>query len=136
MKITLPIIGCLRRTSIRTSNLDSSCDFCANVRIGDSLAQEFLPGIVAGNHGMAITVASQAGYAVPPNLVDYSTTKAAAIAFHKGLAVELVTRYHAPRVRALLVTQISMRTSQSGHVLVPGTTGHLAQRIRSAPLWL
>lgn len=75
------------------------------------LAQEFLPDMIASNHGMVVTVASQAGYAVSPNMVDYSATKAAAIAFHEGLAAELVTRYHAPRVRTVLITQGFTRTA-------------------------
>lgn len=131
------------------------------------LAQEFLPDMVANNHGMVVTVASQAGYTVTPNMVDYSATKAAAIAFHEGLAAELVTRYQAPRVRTVLVTQGFTRTTliknltpedtwfnpllypetvaenlvqqvltgESGHVLVPSTTGWIAQRLRGYPLW-
>ncbi|KAJ5151052.1 short chain dehydrogenase/reductase family protein [Penicillium canariense] len=131
------------------------------------LAQEFLPDIIAGNHGMVVTVASQAGYTVTPNMVDYSASKAAAIAFHEGLAAELVTRYQAPRVRTVLVTQGFTRTTlirnltpedtflnpllypetvaealvqqvlkgESGHVLVPGAAGSIAQRLRGYPLW-
>ncbi|KAJ5232716.1 short chain dehydrogenase/reductase family protein [Penicillium chermesinum] len=75
------------------------------------LVQEFLPDMISNNHGMVVTVASQAGYAVAPNMVDYSASKAAAIAFHEGLAAELVTRYQAPRVRTVLVTQGFTRTS-------------------------
>lgn len=75
------------------------------------LAQEFLPDMVSRNHGMVVTVASQAGYTVTPNMVDYSATKAAAIAFHEGLGAELVTRYAAPRVRTVLVTQGFTRTT-------------------------
>lgn len=75
------------------------------------LAKEFLPDIISANHGMVVTIASQAGYAVAPNLVDYSASKAAAIAFHEGLAAELVTRYSAPRVRTVLVTQSFTKTS-------------------------
>lgn len=131
------------------------------------LAQEFLPDMIASNHGMVVTVASQAGYAVSPNMVDYSASKAAAIAFHEGLAAELVTRYQAPRVRTVLVTQGFTRTAlianltpedtflnpllypetvaeriveqvltgKSGHVLVPGAAGSIAQRLRGYPLW-
>ncbi|KAJ0267388.1 hypothetical protein COL922a_014948, partial [Colletotrichum nupharicola] len=61
--------------------------------------------MIKRNHGMVVTVASQAGYTVTPNMVDYSATKAAAIAFHEGLGAELVTRYNAPRVRTVLITQ-------------------------------
>ncbi|KAJ5668897.1 short chain dehydrogenase/reductase family protein [Penicillium macrosclerotiorum] len=131
------------------------------------LAQEFLPDIIAGNHGMVVTVASQAAYIVSPNMVDYSASKAAAVAFHEGLAAELVTRYQAPRVRTVLVTQGFTRTAlidnltpedtflnplldpetvaegifrqvmsgESGHVLLPGVTGSIAQRLRGYPLW-
>ncbi|KAJ5920978.1 hypothetical protein N7466_009304 [Penicillium verhagenii] len=131
------------------------------------LAQEFLPDIIAGNHGMVVTVASQAGYVVAPSLVDYSATKAAALAFHEGLAAELVTRYQAPRVRTVLVTQSFTRTTlinvltpedtffnpllhadtvaeglvkqvltgESGHVNLPGSTGHIGARLRGYPLW-
>lgn len=67
--------------------------------------------MIEANHGMVVTVASQAGYTVTPNMVDYSATKAAAIAFHEGLAAELVTRYNAPKVRTVLVTQSFTRTN-------------------------
>ncbi|ODM20544.1 hypothetical protein SI65_03597 [Aspergillus cristatus] len=43
-------------------------------------------------------------------MVDYSASKAAAVAFHEGLAAELITRYHAPRVRTVLVAQGFTRT--------------------------
>lgn len=85
------------------------------------LAQEFLPDLIAANHGMVVTVASQAGYTVTPNMVDYSASKAAAIAFHEGLAAELVTRYDAGRVRSVLVTQGFTRTGLIG-VLTPEDT--------------
>ena len=76
-----------------------------------ALAQQFLPDMISSNHGMVVTIASQAGYTVTPNMVDYSASKAAAIAFHEGLAAELVTRYSAPRVRTVLVTQGFTRTA-------------------------
>lgn len=74
------------------------------------LAREFLPAMIERNHGMVVTVASQAGYVTTPSMVDYSGSKAAAIAFHEGLAAELVTRYKAPRVRSVLMTQGFTRT--------------------------
>ncbi|KAA8652331.1 short chain dehydrogenase/reductase family protein [Aspergillus tanneri] len=69
------------------------------------LSREYLPSMIQRNHGMVVTVASQAGYVTTPNMVDYSATKAAAISFHEGLGAELVSRYNAPRVRTVLVTQ-------------------------------
>ncbi|ROT36823.1 NAD(P)-binding protein [Sodiomyces alkalinus F11] len=68
-------------------------------------AREFLPAMVAANHGMVVTVASLAAYLAVPDLVDYSASKAAALAFHEGLTAELATRYAAKRVRTVLVTQ-------------------------------
>ncbi|KAJ5730309.1 uncharacterized protein N7483_004817 [Penicillium malachiteum] len=75
------------------------------------LTQEFLPDMVKNNHGMVVTVASQAGYTVAANMVTYCATKAATIAFHEGLSTELVTRLNAPKVRTVLVTQSFTRTT-------------------------
>lgn len=75
------------------------------------LAQEFLPAMIKRNHGMVVTLASQAGYVTTPNMVDYAATKAGAVAFHEGLASELATRYKAPRVRTVLVTPGFTRTT-------------------------
>ena len=85
------------------------------------LAREFLPSMIDRNHGMVVTVASQAGYMTTPNMTDYSATKAAAISFHEGLTAELVTRYKAPRVRTVLMTQGFTRTTLI-NVLTPEDT--------------
>ncbi|PGH15144.1 hypothetical protein AJ80_05656 [Polytolypa hystricis UAMH7299] len=77
------------------------------------LAREFLPAMISRNHGMVVTVASQAALVVSANMVDYSASKAAAVAFHEGLAVELKMRYEAPKVRTVLVTQGFTRTHLS-----------------------
>ncbi|PGH06674.1 hypothetical protein AJ79_06458 [Helicocarpus griseus UAMH5409] len=74
------------------------------------LTREFLPKMVERNHGMVVTVASQAGYITTANMVDYSASKSAAVAFHEGLTTELVTRYKAPKVRTVLVSQGFART--------------------------
>ena len=67
------------------------------------IVREFLPAIIAKNHGMFVTVASLAGYVVPAGLVDYCSTKGGAVAFHEGLASELAHRYEAPAVRTIMV---------------------------------
>ena len=85
------------------------------------LANEFLPSMVERNHGMVVTVASQAGYMTLPNMTNYSGTKAAAVAFHEGLTTELVTRYKAPRVRTVLMTQGFTKTTLI-NVLTPEDT--------------
>ena len=69
------------------------------------LAQQFLPAMVQNNHGMVVTVASQAAYVTAPNMTDYAASKAAALAFHEGLAAELATIYNAPKVRTVVMCQ-------------------------------
>ncbi|TVY75631.1 Dehydrogenase [Lachnellula suecica] len=69
------------------------------------LAKEFVPSMVARNHGMIVTVSSIAAYITAPNMVDYAGSKNSAVSFHEGLAAELKTRYNAPKVRSVLVTQ-------------------------------
>lgn len=101
---------CTAKTILSTTPAQTSQMFAVNTFSHYHLAQEFLPDMISNNHGMVVTIASQAGYTVTPNMVDYSASKAAAIAFHEGLAAELVTRYAAPRVRTVLVTQGFTRT--------------------------
>ncbi|KAF5025298.1 hypothetical protein F66182_2631 [Fusarium sp. NRRL 66182] len=66
-------------------------------------AKTFLPNMIDNNHGMIVTLASYASWLAIPNLVDYSASKAAALAFHEGLTAELTTRYNAHRVRTVVV---------------------------------
>ncbi|KKY25263.1 putative short chain dehydrogenase reductase [Phaeomoniella chlamydospora] len=93
------------KTVLDSSEADLRAVFDVNTLAHYWLAKEFLPSMVAQNHGMIVTVASLAGYVPTANMIDYSSSKAAAITFHEGLAAELVTRYKAPRVRTVLVTQ-------------------------------
>ncbi|TQN74007.1 Dehydrogenase RED2 [Colletotrichum shisoi] len=79
-------------------------------------AKEFLPNVAKNNHGMIVTVASFASYLCVPNMVDYGSSKAAAMAFHEGITAELNTRYNAPRVRTVLVNQ--------GYTKTPLFTGY------------
>jgi short-subunit dehydrogenase len=102
---------CSGKTILSSTPDQTRLMFDVNTLSHYTLAQEFLPDMISSNHGMVVTVASQAGYTVTPNMVDYSASKAAAIAFHEGLAAELVTRYSAPRVRTVLVTQGFTRTA-------------------------
>ncbi|KAJ5365085.1 Short-chain dehydrogenase/reductase SDR [Penicillium concentricum] len=102
---------CTGKTIIKTTAAQTRRMFEVNTFAHYWLAQEFLPDMIEANHGMVVTVASQAGYTVTPNMVDYSASKAAAIAFHEGLGAELVTRYHAPKIRTVLVTQGFTRTN-------------------------
>ena len=63
------------------------------------LVREFLPHMIKENHGHVVTVASLASFMVHAGNVDYASTKAAALAFHEGLAQELKVRYGADKVR-------------------------------------
>jgi short-subunit dehydrogenase len=63
------------------------------------MVREFLPAMIQKNHGHVVTIASMASFIIHAGNVDYSCTKASALAFHEGLAVELRSRYKAPNVR-------------------------------------
>jgi all-trans-retinol dehydrogenase (NAD+) len=73
--------------------------------------KEFLPAMVAADHGMVVTVTSYAAYMTVPDMVDYAATKHAALAFHEGLTAELKTRYNAPKVRTVVVMQGYTKTA-------------------------
>lgn len=118
--------------------------------------------MVEQNHGMVVTVASLAGYLPAPNMVDYAASKAAAIAFHEGLASELATLYKAPKVRTVLMCQGYTRTAlfkgfgtpslhvetvaeeivravlggRSRHLLLPENMWLSVAKMRGWPLWM
>lgn len=93
------------KTILDTTERDLKFTFDVNVFAGFHTVREFLPAMVRRDHGMVVTVTSLAGWITVPNMVDYGASKAAALAFHEGLAAELATRYNAPRVRTVLVNQ-------------------------------
>ncbi|KAJ4375118.1 hypothetical protein N0V83_002202 [Neocucurbitaria cava] len=149
------------KTILSTTASDLSLTFKVNTFAHYHLAQQFLPSMVENNHGMIVTVASLAGYITAPSMVDYASSKAAAISFHEGLASELVTHYKAPRVRTVLMCQGYTRTKlfegfdskvlhpetvaeevvkavlagKSRHLVLPEAAWLLAPRLRSFPLW-
>ncbi|KAI8260436.1 Dehydrogenase RED2 [Colletotrichum sp. SAR11_239] len=49
-------------------------------------AKEFIPDMIMKNKGHIVTVASMASYSALPTAVDYSATKAGALAFSEGLS--------------------------------------------------
>lgn len=75
------------------------------------LMKEYLPHLIARNHGMVVTVASLASYVTVPKMTDYGASKAAALAFHEGLSAELSTLYAAPRVRTVVINQGYTKTA-------------------------
>ena len=77
--------------------------FQVNILSHFRLIREFVPAMVAANHGTVVTIASIAAACGAPQIVPYSCTKSAAVALHEGLAAELNTRYSAPKVRTICV---------------------------------
>ncbi|KAJ5240287.1 hypothetical protein N7468_004906 [Penicillium chermesinum] len=67
-------------------------------------AKVFLPSMVKNNHGHFLITASQGGYACAGKIVDYSATKAAAIAIYEGLQTELKHIHNAPGVRVSVIS--------------------------------
>ncbi|KAH7035315.1 estradiol 17-beta-dehydrogenase [Microdochium trichocladiopsis] len=107
--------GVLRGKAILdTSDEDLRFTFEVNTFAHYYTVREFLPAMVRADHGMVVTVASAASYFGAPQVVDYSSTKAAALAFHEGLAAELKTHYRAPRVRTVIVHPGAVDTALFG----------------------
>jgi len=63
------------------------------------MVREFLPAMIKKDKGHVVTIASMASFIVHAQNVDYSCTKASALAFHEGLLSELRNRYNAPNVK-------------------------------------
>jgi len=98
------------KTVLDTTERDLKFTFDVNTFAHFYTVREFLPAMVARDHGMVVTVASYAAWLTVPNMTDYGASKAAAAAFHEGLSAELKTRYAAPRVRTVVVNQGYTRT--------------------------
>lgn len=156
------------KTVLAAAETDIRQTFELNTLAHYWLAREFLPDMVTRNHGMVVTVASQAAFCSTPTMVEYGASKAAALAFHEGLGAELSARYHAPKVRTVVVTPGFARTQltdvlapedtwfnpylhadtvaeevvrqimtgDSGHVMLPRTSGLVVGNFRSFPYWL
>lgn len=65
--------------------------------------KEFLPSMVEKDHGHIITVASLASFVSFVGCVDYSCSKASALAFHEGLTQEIRHIYGSRNVRTRCV---------------------------------
>lgn len=150
------------KTILDTTERDLNLTFRVNAFAHYYLAQQFLPAMVEANHGMVVTVASMAGYVCAPSLVDYAASKAAAVAFHEGLAAELVTHYKADKVRTVLMCQGYTRTKlfegfgggvlfpetvaeeivkavlagRSKHLILPESAWGVAPKLRGFPVWM
>lgn len=65
--------------------------------------KEFVPNMVANNHGHIVTIASVASFVALPKFAEYSATKAAALSFHESLNIELKHVYNAPNVMTTVI---------------------------------
>lgn len=72
--------------------------------------------MITANHGTVVTIASVAACVSAPSLVDYSSSKSAALSFHEGLAAELKTLYEAPKVRTICVCPSWIETNMAKQV--------------------
>ncbi|KAL4882696.1 hypothetical protein BJY04DRAFT_186716 [Aspergillus karnatakaensis] len=68
-----------------------------------SATREFLPTMIQRNKGHIVTVASMGSFVTVGTSVDYSATKAGALAFHEGLGNELRYIYKSPGVLTTVV---------------------------------
>ncbi|KAK7994510.1 hypothetical protein PG991_016098 [Apiospora marii] len=74
------------------------------------LVRQFVPDMVARNKGHVVTVASVNSFLTNSANADYVATKAAALAFHEGLASELKIWYKAPGVKTTIAHPSWVRT--------------------------
>lgn len=155
--------GCARgKPLLSSTEADIRLTFNVNTLSHYFLAHQFLPSMIERNHGMVVTVASMIAYVTAPNLVDYASSKAAALAFHEGLSAELATVYKAPRVRTVIMCQNYTRTplfegfkgkglypetvaeeivkavlrGKSDHIILPEAGWLFVPKIRGLPLWM
>ena len=80
----------------------------------------FVPEMVRRNKGHVVSVASMASFAGFPGNTDYSSAKAALMAFHEGLEIELRFQHKTNGVMTTIVHPSWVRT---------GMTEHNAERI-------
>ncbi|GKT53820.1 short-chain dehydrogenase/reductase [Colletotrichum tofieldiae] len=81
------------------------------------LVQQFLPSMVARNHGHVINIASMASFSTQACNVDYAASKVGILAFHEGLKQELKHVYNAPAVRA--TTPMIQKLVETGKLREP-----------------
>ncbi|KAJ9497430.1 hypothetical protein H2202_007234 [Exophiala xenobiotica] len=139
----------LDATILGISMDDVQRTFSVNLFSHYQLVKEFLPHMIENDHGHIVTVASLAAHAPRTANVAYAASKAAALAFHEGLGLELALYYDAkkrlidnglkvsmvePEVVADAVLK-QLYSGDSGQIVVPSSLS-LATGIRGWPHWL
>lgn len=102
------------------------------------MAKKFLPSMMQRNDGHFITVSSLAGIFPGPLMVEYASSKAAAIAFNDGLRLELA-KLGKDNVKTLCVCPAAMATDLFKGFEIPGmpamspeyVAGQVADAVRS-----
>lgn len=84
---------------LKESEQEIRLTFGVNILAHFLMVREFLPAMIERDHGHVVTIASMASFLCQASNIDYSCTKAAALAFHEGIAQELKCRYEAKKVR-------------------------------------
>lgn len=75
--------------------------------------KHFLPAMIKENKGHILTIASLASFVALPMSIEYSATKAGALAFHEGLACEIKHLYKARGVKTSVVHPNFVRTAMT-----------------------
>ena len=73
--------------------------FDVNVISHFLMVQEFVPAMIARDHGHIVTIASAASFTTQLGVVDYAASKAGVLAFHEGLGQELLWVHGTSKVR-------------------------------------
>ncbi|XP_075716910.1 17-beta-hydroxysteroid dehydrogenase 13-like [Rhinoderma darwinii] len=81
------VVFCADLLSLEDSQIQKIFD--VNVLAHFWTTRAFLPSMMRKNHGHIVTIASSAGLFGVPFLVDYCSTKFAAVGYHKALTAEL-----------------------------------------------
>ncbi|XP_040273895.1 17-beta-hydroxysteroid dehydrogenase 13-like [Bufo bufo] len=81
------VVFCADLLSLQDSQIQKI--FEVNVLAHFWTTREFLPSMMRKNHGHIVTIASSAGLIGVAFLVDYCSTKFAAVGYHKALTIEL-----------------------------------------------
>lgn len=75
--------------------------------------KQFLPAMIKNNKGHIVTVASLASFVALATSIEYSATKAGALAFHEGLGCEIKHIYQAPGIVTTVVHPDFVRTAMT-----------------------
>jgi all-trans-retinol dehydrogenase (NAD+) len=94
--------------------------FNINVLSHWSTVQEFLPDMLAKKKGHIMSVASLASFVTVAGAVDYSCAKAAVLAFHEGLTLELKHRYNCPEILTTIIHPNWTKSAITSHSAIAG----------------